>query len=83
MDTAKTHRADEKGGAVNCPYCQKFIPGMTGFQEAANFQRHLNRCRKTPAKRAIRKLNQTETGAWAARDYDLTDALEIRANSGQ
>lgn len=56
---------------------------MTGFQEAWNFRTHLNRCGKTPAKALAKKLNATRTGQWSPERYDLHDAWEIRANSGQ
>lgn len=52
---------------------------MTGFQEADNFKKHLNRCEKnkenliTDGKRTV-KLGKR---------FDIHDALRIRAESGQ
>lgn len=52
---------------MNCPFCLKYIRGMTGFQEASRFSRHLNKCRKRPKDKGS----------------TLSDALQIRAESGQ
>jgi hypothetical protein len=65
---------------MNCPYCNKFLRGMTGFQEIENFRKHLNRCGKSPARHVAKALAGT---AWNVNRYDLKDALEIRASSGQ
>lgn len=65
---------------MNCPYCKKHVPGMTGYQEAENFRKHLNRCGKSPARNVAKALAGT---AWNVNRYDIHDALEIRAASGQ
>jgi hypothetical protein len=65
---------------MNCPYCKKHIPGMTGYQEADNFRKHLNRCRKSPALNAAKALAGT---GWHVGRYEIHDALAIRAASGQ
>jgi hypothetical protein len=65
---------------MNCPYCKKHILGMTGFQEAENFRKHLNRCGKSPARIVAKALAGT---SWTVNRYDIRDALEIRAGSGQ
>ena len=67
---------------MNCPYCGKHVPGMTGYQEAENFRKHLNRCGKTPAKVLAKSLNDRAGTGWEFH-YDIHDALEIRARSGQ
>jgi hypothetical protein len=53
---------------------------MTGFQEADNFRKHLNRCRKSPAALLAKQFLGTSVHVGM---YDLKDALEIRASSGQ
>lgn len=50
---------------------------MTGFQEAANFQKHLNRCKKTP------RISDGDQAVVLHQHFDLNDALRIRAESGQ
>jgi hypothetical protein len=65
---------------MNCPYCSKHIHGMTGFQEAENFQKHLNKCSKEPRSITIKSGNETRK---SRAYYTITDALEIKANSGQ
>jgi hypothetical protein len=65
---------------VNCPYCKKHILGMTGYQEADNFRKHLNRCGKSPAFQMAKKVSGTN---WHVSRYDIKDALEIRISSGQ
>jgi hypothetical protein len=67
---------------MNCPYCDKWIPGMTGYQEADNFRKHLNKCRKSPGRLLADKLNAAG-GNVVLGPVTLHDALEIRANSGQ
>jgi hypothetical protein len=73
---------------MNCPYCNKHVPGMTGLQEADNFRKHLMHCRKSPAAQLAKHLHESSPGAggkvqWRIEPYDLKDALEIRASSGQ
>ena len=68
---------------MNCPYCKARIAGMTGYQEAENFRKHLNRCRQSPAFSIVRRLKREGLTAVRVQPYDLKDALEIRASSGQ
>lgn len=65
---------------MNCPFCQKQINAMTGFQELHKFKTHLNRCKKNPDRVMVVSekgniLNGTKT--------TFMDALNIRAESGQ
>jgi hypothetical protein len=66
---------------MDCPYCSKFIPGMTGLQEAQNFRKHLVKCRKNPERQTIvndvGKLQETKPNP------DLLEAVRIRHESGQ
>lgn len=66
---------------MNCPYCDKYIPGITGLQEAQNFSKHLRKCKKHPDRQTLAdedgKLKQQNPPT------TLLDAVEIRANSGQ
>lgn len=64
---------------MNCPYCKTHIPGMTGFQEAENFQKHLNRCRSNPSN----SLTDGKTTVSLGKKFTIHDALRIRAESGQ
>jgi len=66
---------------MNCPYCQKRIPGMTGLQEAQAFRKHLPRCRKNPNNIAL--TDGRRTAVTPIQDQSLVDAVEIRAGSGQ
>lgn len=66
---------------MNCPYCNKRIPGMTGLQEAQAFQKHLPKCRKNPNNVSLSDGRRRVTVA--DRKYDLMDAVKIRAESGQ
>lgn len=65
---------------MTCPYCQREINAMTGFQEVTKFQRHLSKCRKNPRNIVIRDGRRVAVGA---RGVTLLDALKIRADSGQ
>jgi hypothetical protein len=67
---------------MNCPYCTKHIPGITGFQEAENFQRHLNKCPKRPRSVTITQSNGSKRVKHNS-FFTITDALEIRAASSQ
>lgn len=65
---------------MNCPYCDKYIPGLTGLQELTHFQSHLRTCKKHPDRQIIvsssgmREENPPAT---------LLKALDIRHESGQ
>jgi hypothetical protein len=65
---------------VNCPYCKRRVFGMTGFQEALAFQKHLNRCYKNPANAVLSDGTKT---VMTPKRHSIVDALEIRAESGQ
>lgn len=65
---------------MNCPYCQKRIDAMTGFQEVVKFQKHLNKCRKNPANVVIKDGRRISVGT---NGHTLVNALNIRAESGQ
>lgn len=67
---------------MNCPYCNKQINAMTGFQEVVKFKNHLIKCKKYSDRKEVpnndfgdRKINIT--------CVSLSNALEIRANSNQ
>lgn len=66
---------------MNCPYCNKYIYGLTGLQELQKFQKHLGTCKQHPDRQTVVtpdgkiKTPQTPT--------TLLDALNIRADSGQ
>jgi hypothetical protein len=64
---------------MNCPFCNKRIFGFTGLQEAQKFRKHLNRCRKNPDNH----LSDGKQTVSLGKSYDLRDALEVRAKSGQ
>lgn len=64
---------------MNCPHCSKRIPGMTGLQEAQNFQKHLNKCRKNPEN----TLTDGKITVRLGKKFDLLDALRVRSGSGQ
>jgi hypothetical protein len=64
---------------MNCPYCSKHIPGFTGLQEAQNFQKHLNKCRKNPHN----TITDGKATVQLGKRFDLLDAVKIRADSGQ
>lgn len=71
---------------MQCPYCNKSIEAMTGFQELNKFQSHLNSCKKYP-KRNILPAFVDEHG-FLNKAVNLTrvsqlEALNIRAESGQ
>ena len=71
---------------MKCPYCDKAIDAMTGLQELKKFQTHLIKCKKYP-KRHVLPARRDEDGfmekAVNLTCVSLTDALEIRAESGQ
>jgi len=64
---------------MNCPYCTKRVHGWTGLQEAQNFRKHLNRCRKNPQNMLTDGVNTVRLD----KKFDLLDALKVRAESGQ
>lgn len=65
---------------MNCPHCKNEIFGMTGFQEALAFSKHLRRCRKAPGNIA---LSDGERTVVVSPPITLMDALKQRADSGQ
>jgi len=65
---------------MNCPYCNKRIEGITGFQEVSKFQKHLNVCKKNPN---VKPIHVSAAGEVFLPQHTLKEALEIRANSGQ
>lgn len=69
------------GRLVNCPYCQKDIFGMTGFQEILAFNKHLRKCRKNPGNIVI--SDGMRTAVTPIKEQDVLDALNIRAEIGQ
>jgi len=64
---------------MKCPYCGKTIFAFTGLQEAQKFQKHLNRCGKNPDN----TLSDGKQTVSLGKRYNLNDALEVRAKSGQ
>lgn len=66
---------------MDCPYCKRNIYGMTGFQEARAFEKHLRKCRKNPNNIVL--SDGRKTAVVPQRPQDLMAALEIRADSGQ
>lgn len=66
---------------MNCPYCKKEIFGWTGLQELQKFQKHLNRCKKSPHSRII--VNPEGEFKIKENAVDMGKALEIRHKSGQ
>lgn len=65
---------------MNCPYCKARVHGMTGFQEALAFRKHLGRCKKNPANLPISDGLRT---VLIDSQPTIHDALEIRAEIGQ
>lgn len=65
---------------MNCPYCSKRVFGMTGFQEADAFRKHLRRCRNNPANLEVKSGTKTMR---LLSNPTIQDALRIRAESGQ
>ncbi len=66
---------------MNCPYCNRRIEAMTGLQELQKFQKHLNKCKKSPHSQIV----VDEDGDFKIKEnaVDMGKALEIRHNSGQ
>ncbi len=66
---------------MNCPYCNKSIVAITGFQEVSKFQKHLQKCSKHPD----RKVYVSDGGGMnkVNPSTSLLEALEKRADSGQ
>jgi hypothetical protein len=65
---------------MNCPFCKRRIEAVTGFQEAVKFQRHMRTCNKNPSNLPLSDGRQTVI---SPSNPSLTDALEVRAASGQ
>lgn len=53
---------------------------MTGFIEAQNFNKHLNKCKKNPNRIVLTDGKNTVSVTCG---HTLKDALEIRVESGQ
>jgi hypothetical protein len=70
---------------MNCPYCHKLIRGLTGLQEAQNFQKHLRRCRRNPNHNIVLSDGQRTvvTPMKPICEQNLLDAVKIRNESGQ
>ena len=66
---------------MNCPYCGKDAYGLTGFQEAQAFEKHLRRCRRNPVNIVLKAGRKV--AVVPVRTQSLKEALEIRAESGQ
>lgn len=66
---------------MNCPYCKRDVYGMTGFQEAQAFTKHLRKCRKNPANIVLR--DGRRIAVVPKEDQTFMDALKIRSDSGQ
>jgi len=67
---------------MNCPYCKRRINAFTGLQELQKFEKHLRKCRKSPANIVLEDAFG-KTIVEPLRELDLRDALDIRAESGQ
>ena len=66
---------------MDCPYCNKFIQGWTGLQEAQNFSKHLRKCRKY---RCMAEIGDKDGKPGVRPEFvGLMDAVELRAKSGQ
>jgi hypothetical protein len=65
---------------MECPYCKKDIYGLTGFQEAIAFNKHLRKCKKNPSRQTFVEGNKIVE---KNKPTTLLDALNIRAESGQ
>lgn len=66
---------------MNCPFCQKDIYGMTGFQEILAFNKHLRKCRRNPGNIVI--SDGIRTAVTPIKEQTILDALKLRAESGQ
>lgn len=66
---------------MNCPYCNKEVYGMTGLQELQKFQKHLNKCKKSPHSKVI--IDKDKGMLVKENAVDMNTALDIRHNSGQ
>lgn len=66
---------------MKCPYCDSGILGMTGLQEAQNFQKHLAKCRENPNNIVLR--DGRHTAVVPKKKQSLLGALIIRSESGQ
>ena len=66
---------------MNCPYCNKRVLGLTGLEELQAFQKHLNRCPKKP--KAVTVEQRPGVVKVTHRKFNMNDALELRAKSGQ
>lgn len=64
---------------MNCPHCQKLIHGWTGLMELQKLQKHLNKCRRNPEN----PLTDGKLVVRLGKQFNLNDALRIRAKSGQ
>lgn len=64
---------------MNCPYCNEHIPGITGLQEAKNFQRHLESCTENPQNGMI--LNSQGRLVKGNHRPTLEEAVVIRLNA--
>lgn len=64
-----------------CPYCQKDIYGLTGFQEILAFNKHLRKCRRNPGNVVI--SDGRRTAVTPIKEQTMLDALNISAESGQ
>lgn len=64
---------------MRCPHCNKLIHGWTGLQEAENFMRHLDRCKKNRAN----TITDGRKTVLLRKKHSLMDALEQRSESGQ
>jgi hypothetical protein len=69
---------------MNCPYCNKSIEAITGFQEVKKFQDHLPKCKKNP-NRVVKTLvdEYGQLKEINCTTSSLKEALNIRAESGQ
>lgn len=72
---------------MNCPFCNKSIEAMTGFQEIVKFQKHLVKCKKNPERKILPSfINEDgilEKEVNITSFTTLNEALKIRDNSGQ
>lgn len=65
---------------MNCPYCNKRVPGMTGLQELQNFQKHLGQCKKNFRNLPLSDGRKTVI---TPHRHTLREAMAIRHQSGQ
>jgi hypothetical protein len=66
---------------VKCPYCRKFVIGITGHDELYKFHEHLGRCKRNPNN--VVMTDGVRTVVTPRRVQGIGEALDIRAKSKQ